>query len=173
MENSELTHHGIKGQKWGVRRYQNPDGSLTPAGRKRYSEEYKGLMQKAQAAQARNQQRMMVDSYNETANAYNRGKIAEYNKTHSKDDPDYESKLNKQFEEDWHRNYTKKYVEFTKNDKNYQKGKALADKYGLYDYDDLAKSNRYAIESMENYVKGLITHEEVAKRVAEESQKFD
>lgn len=30
-----LIHYGIKGQKWGVRRYQNPDGSLTPAGRKR------------------------------------------------------------------------------------------------------------------------------------------
>lgn len=32
----ELTHHGIKNMKWGQRRYQNPDGSLTPAGRKRY-----------------------------------------------------------------------------------------------------------------------------------------
>lgn len=33
---SELYHHGIKGQKHGVRRYQNEDGSLTPAGRLRY-----------------------------------------------------------------------------------------------------------------------------------------
>jgi len=31
-----LMHHGIKGMKWGVRRYQNPDGSLTGAGRLRY-----------------------------------------------------------------------------------------------------------------------------------------
>ena len=33
---SELYHHGIKGQKWGVRRFQNADGSLTKAGQKRY-----------------------------------------------------------------------------------------------------------------------------------------
>ena len=35
---NELQHFGIKGMKWGVRRYQNKDGSLTPAGKKRYDE---------------------------------------------------------------------------------------------------------------------------------------
>lgn len=37
LEHSELYHHGIKGMKWGVRRYQNADGSLTSEGMRRYS----------------------------------------------------------------------------------------------------------------------------------------
>lgn len=35
----DLQHHGILGQKWGVRRFQNKDGSLTSAGRKRYDDD--------------------------------------------------------------------------------------------------------------------------------------
>lgn len=34
---SSLEHYGVKGMKWGVRRYQNADGTLTPAGKKRYT----------------------------------------------------------------------------------------------------------------------------------------
>lgn len=36
MEKDTLVHYGTKGMRWGVRRYQNKDGSLTPAGKKRY-----------------------------------------------------------------------------------------------------------------------------------------
>lgn len=38
MNDTSLTHYGIKGMKWGVRRYQNKDGSLTAAGKKRYGD---------------------------------------------------------------------------------------------------------------------------------------
>lgn len=42
----ELIHWGIKGQKWGIRRYQNKDGSLTPAGQKRYNAEMSKLKER-------------------------------------------------------------------------------------------------------------------------------
>lgn len=39
MDDNELIHYGTKGMQWGVRRYQNKDGTLTNAGKKRYNAE--------------------------------------------------------------------------------------------------------------------------------------
>ncbi|MBR6287816.1 MAG: hypothetical protein IKR19_00555 [Acholeplasmatales bacterium] len=47
LEIRELYHHGIKGQKWGIRRFQNEDGSLTAEGKKRYQvNDFDGSMTK-------------------------------------------------------------------------------------------------------------------------------
>lgn len=59
MENvnysDELQHHGIRGQKWGQRRYQNKDGSLTPAGQKRYNKEVEKLKKETAKVKAAEQ----------------------------------------------------------------------------------------------------------------------
>lgn len=39
MDNNELQHWGVRGMRWGIRRYQNKDGTLTTAGKKRYNKE--------------------------------------------------------------------------------------------------------------------------------------
>ena len=78
--NTGLYHHGIKGQKWGVRRFQNPDGTLTLKGKRRYGEEHTRTLKKGTEIQ--NISRRKLDPTNKRASriygAYTDSDKAEY-----------------------------------------------------------------------------------------------
>lgn len=70
MNNYELYHHGIKGQRWGVRRFQKKDGSLTPAGKKRYYDTPELNKQKSEMKSAKKVYSTSFSNYRKASNRY-------------------------------------------------------------------------------------------------------
>lgn len=68
LDADELYHHGIKGMKWGVRRFQRKDGSLTSAGKKRYLDDPSVKSSKAKMESDRAKQRIANAEYNKAYN---------------------------------------------------------------------------------------------------------
>ena len=68
LDEDELYHHGIKGMKWGVRRFQRKDGSLTSAGKKRYLDDPSVKSAKAKMDAARKKQRAANADYTNASN---------------------------------------------------------------------------------------------------------
>ena len=60
----ELRHHGILGMKWGVRRYQNKDGTLTAKGKKRYRDESNPFERAKKRAMAKERVKLLQDTAN-------------------------------------------------------------------------------------------------------------
>ena len=82
MYSDELSHHGILGQRWGIRRYQKKDGSLTPAGLKRYGSE--ANFKKIQRAEVKAQKEAEKAKYRAKTEA----EIAKINKKYKINKPD-------------------------------------------------------------------------------------
>ena len=95
---NEVSHHGVKGMRWGVRRYQNQDGTLTAAGKKRYSSGANGDITKWKPKNGEDPDKMYYD-INESDSKLR--KTSEYKKIDKKisdamakvdNDPKYYSK---------------------------------------------------------------------------------
>lgn len=70
----ELYHYGIKGMKWGVRRYQNPDGTLTEAGKKRSEREARKAVKKDREWANKNRSLLSDEELNARINRLQREK---------------------------------------------------------------------------------------------------
>ena len=64
IRNGELMHWGVPGMKWGVRRYQNKDGTLTPAGKKRYDKEMEKAKAEAKVLKNKERTKAKIDKLN-------------------------------------------------------------------------------------------------------------
>lgn len=90
MEHKVLYHHGIKGQRWGVRRFQKKDGSLTSAGRKRYSDSDSEMLKAAKI-----ERRKAAIKYTKASHTYSLTPTADNRNQYKKAEREYStSKLN-------------------------------------------------------------------------------
>lgn len=85
----ELYHHGTKGMKWGIRRYQNTDGSLTPAGKKRYYDTPELNKQKTKMETAKARRSEAVKKVNKASNRQSTVPTAANRKAYEKADHEY------------------------------------------------------------------------------------
>lgn len=111
ISEDELCHYGIKGMKWGVRRYQNPDGSLTNKGKKRYEA----------LSSAADKAKKMSDMARKDSELYR--KKASQAKTEKLSDSQYRKAMNDLFG-----NYSKdkKYVESEAKSMGYKDSRQMA-----------------------------------------------
>ena len=157
-----LMHHGIRGQKWGVRRFQNPDGSLTDAGKKRVKAAYNKTAEEHAKYIAETEGRRTLTAYNNAADRMNNGLIDKYNSDYDKkhgiknpdkhnydEDPSYDEGMSKLFNKVYSEEYNKVLYRDTMNSRAYQEGKKLIKEYKMADWDDVVAKDEQIERDLE------------------------
>lgn len=158
----ELYHFGVKGMKWGVRKYQNSDGTLTDIGKNKVSKEYRKYINKTRDDINKRYSKRYYKAYNEAANEMNNGKIEQYNKEYAQklgkraanhdyaNDKSYIDGYEKVFEKTMSKHYNRALIQDILSNPNYKKAQLLCTKYSMEKFDDYAKANLDDLEQLRN-----------------------
>lgn len=149
--NYDLCHHGILGQKWGVRRYQNKDGSLTAAGKKHYTRKLDKAMHKERSSLLKTHHRQDDEDYSGgTARRQVRNKItSEFEKSKERlSELEAQKAYNKSLGKDNERDAEKKFY-----DAHFKSNKKFAE-IGQKYYRELAQAylKDYKLPDSKEYV---------------------
>lgn len=168
MENQILQHHGIKGQRWGVRRYQRPDGSLTREGKRRASNIYQNYytkgsddLKKAQVEINRKATKDSDKAYNDTMDRFNKkfgNELSEdiFIKAVNATGEAYDLQLSS--------SKVKYTADFVKNNENFQQALKIAKTYKMDKWDKLASDTMKKIENYSNTNVNVDVVSEVMKK---------
>lgn len=148
LKDNELYHHGIKGQRWGVRRYQNADGSLTPAGQKKLEK-----FQKRENAALDQRAKELSKNRDKASAAYDKT----INKLHDKGTKLLVKRVNKAADMgkgyDWKKD--KKFMKIAEKEQMYKNGK----KQTMAAYDFALNRVNTAKKTISNYTLDDIANE--------------
>lgn len=132
MNDNELMHYGVKGMKWGVRRFQNEDGSLTSAGKKR---QVKRDQRAAKYYDRANERQREIDNLNDSLKSTDE----KFQKRKLEKDI---KKLEKKREQDLQDARAKEEGKLTKREKQIAVGAAVVAAYATYKFVDSGEMNR-------------------------------